>query len=233
MTIREALEDTRTIAATSRDELTAALTACVNEAVTNYGGNEEKGRDKTVTKICDSLYSKYGALTVKEVEYVIDEGTKGTYGDNFSVSVKNFLKWLQMYLLSDERAAEKRKWDREHRNMRLDFDGTIARRNEESIWVLLNRYYGLVNGGHRVEGIPCNLARAYDFLRDKGLRLAPTKAEERPLMLAALEEARKPVKADIWNGWAAFDETVRAKALCLEPLIRRNLNAVYDILMHN
>lgn len=232
MTIREALEDARTIAATSRDELTAALTACVNEAVTNYGGDEEKGRDKTITKICDSLYSKYGALTVREVEYVIDEGTKGSYGDNFSVSVKNVLKWLQMYLLSDERASEKRKWDREHRNMRLDFDGTIAKRNEESIWTLLNRYYGQVNGGLKVEGIPCNLARVYDFLRGKGLRLAPTKAEERPLMLDALEDARKPVKADIWNGWAAFDETTRAKALCLEPLIRRNLQQVHDIIMH-
>lgn len=232
MTIREAFEDARTIAATSRDDLTAALTKCAAEAVTNYGGDEDKGRDRTIAKICDSLYAKYGALTVMEVEYVMDEGTKGVYGDNFSITVKNVLKWLQIYLLSDERAAEKRKWDREHRNMRLDFDGTIAKKNEESIWILLGRYYEQVNNGGHCEGIPYNLARVYDFLRDRGLRLADTKAEERPIMLAALDDARKPARPDMWNGWAAFDETTRAKALCVEPLIRRNLQAVYDIIMH-
>ena len=89
MTIREALEDTRTIAATSRDDLTAALTRCATDAVANYGGDEDKGRDRTIAKICDSLYGKYGGLTVMEVQYVMDEGTKGAYGDNFSITVKN------------------------------------------------------------------------------------------------------------------------------------------------
>lgn len=232
MTIREALGDARTIAATSRDDFTAALTKCATDAVANYGGDEDKGRDRTIAKICDSLYAKYGGLTVMEVEYVMDEGTKGGYGDNFSITVKNVLKWLQIYLLSDERAAEKRKWDREHRNMRLDFDGTIAKKNAESIWTLLSRYYGQVNGGGHCGGIPYNLARVYDFLRDRGLRLADTKPEERNIMLAALDDARKPAKPDMWNGWAAFDETTRAKALCLDMLIRRNLQAVYDIIMH-
>lgn len=232
MTIREAFEDTRTIATTSRDELTAVLTQRTTDAVANYGGDEDKGRDRTIAKICDSLYAKYGGLTVMEVEYVIDEGTKGTYGDNFSVTVKNILKWLQMYLLSDERAAEKRRWDREHRNMRIDFDGTIARKNAESIWILVSRYYEQVNGGGHCEGIPYNLARVYDFLRDKGLRLADTKPDERDIMLVALDDARRPTKKDMWNGWAAFDEITRAKALCLDRLIGRNLQAVYDIIMH-
>ena len=220
------------IAATPRDTIRGALDGRIGKAVLNYGGDDGRDRARTVEVLCDDLYRQFRGLTVNEVEYVIEEGTKGAYGDSFSVTVKNVLKWLRTYLMSDERTAAKRLFYAEHRNMRLDFDGTIAKRNAESLWVLIERYYGQVNGGGHCEGIPINLARVYDYLRERGMRLAGTKEEERALMLDALTRARMPQKADIWTGWMSFDEVTRAKALCLEPLIGRNLQGVYDLLMH-
>lgn len=224
------MSDTRAVSATPRTELERELNTCITDAVKNYGGDDDRERERTVRILCDDLYRQFGGFTLKEVELVIQEGTRGTYGDNFSVTVKNVLKWLKTYLMSDERTAAKRQFDAMHRNQRLDFDGTLARRNEESLWTLISRYYGQVNGGGHCAGIPINLARVYDFLREKGLRLADTKAEERPLMEDALNRAKQPQEADIWTGWMSFDEVTRAKALCLEPLIRRNIVRVYELL---
>lgn len=241
MTINEVFEDTRLVSATSRDNLTKEVDKYVTDAVTNYGGEVNAQHERVITKICDELYSRYGALRLAEVEYIIDNGTKGVYGDNFSVSVKNFLRWVNVYLLSDERNIKQREWDKQHRGQKIDYDGALAAKNEQSLWDLVLRYYNVVNGGGQIDSIPYNMARVFDFLCGKGLKLAETKAEEKQIMLAALEEAKRPRKSvqglvpidkAIFFCWDSFDEVTRAKALICDRLVRRNLNEVYNILMH-
>lgn len=241
MTINEVFEDTRLVSATSRDNLTKEVDKYVTESVTNYGGEVSAQHERLVTKICDELYSRYGALRLAEVEYIIDNGTKGVYGDNFSVSVKNFMRWVNVYLLSDERNIKQREWDRQHRGQQIDYDGVLAAKNDRSLWDLILRYYNQVNGGGQIDGIPYNVARVFDSLRSKGLKLAETKAEEKRIMLDALEEAKRPRKAvrgavaieqALFHCWDSFDEVTRAKTLICDRLIRRNLPEVYDIIMH-
>lgn len=241
MTIDKAFEDTRTISATSRDNLTKEVDKFITDSVANYGGEVSAQHDRLVTKICDELYAKYGALRIAEVEYIIDNGTKGVYGDNFSASVKNFLRWTNAYLLSDEHGIKQREWDRQHRNQKIDYDGALAAKNEQSLWDLVLRYYNQVNNGGMIDGIPYNVARVFDFLRDRGLKLAETKAEEKQIMLSALEEAKRPRKAvqglvpidkAIYFCWDSFDEVTRAKTLICDRLMRRNMQEVYNILMH-
>lgn len=241
MTIDRAFEDTRLVSATSRDNLTKEVDKYVTDSVTNYGGEVNAQHERVITKICDELYGRYGALRLAEVEYIIDNGTKGVYGDSFSISVKNFLRWVNAYLLSDERNIKQREWDRQHRNQKIDYDGALAAKNEQSLWDLLLRYYNVVNEGGQIDSIPYNMARVFDFLRDRGLKLAETKAEEKQIMLAALEEAKRPRKAvnglvpidrAIFFCWDAFDEVTRAKALICDRLMRRNMQEVYNILMH-
>lgn len=241
MTIDKAFEDTRTISATSRGDLAREVDKFITDSVANYGGEVNTQHDRLVTKICDELYARYGALRVAEVEYIIDNGTKGVYGDNFSASVKNFLRWTNAYLMSDERGIKQREWDRQHRNQRLDYDGTLEARNEQSRWSLTRKYYDVINGGGHIDGIPYNMARVFDFMREKGLKLAETKAEERQIMMSALEEAKRPrkniqglvsVQTAVYTCWDAFDEVTRAKTLLCDRLMRRNMQQVYNILMH-
>jgi hypothetical protein len=236
MTIQEALNDTRTIAATDRGTLKPELLKHITDGLNNYGGTPDgKSLDWTSDKLCDELYKKYGGLTVNEIAYIIDNGTKGNYGNDFSVSVKNILRWCSLYLFSDEYINEKRNYDRQHAGQQIDFDGAIAKRNEESLWALLRQYYDQVNAGQTIDGLPNNMARVFNFLRERGLKLADSRSLERPIILQAMEDAKrkKPLKGESkFTAWYSFSENDRAKALCLDALMRRNLVEVYNILMH-
>ena len=71
---------------------------------------EQKTSQIVSTDFQRILQQKYPTLTIKELEYVFDNGVFGAYGSNYGLSEVTFCRWIDSYMTSDERLAALQKF---------------------------------------------------------------------------------------------------------------------------
>jgi hypothetical protein len=54
-------------------------------------------------EVYKDLEKKYKGLTLKEIEYIFEQGIRGEYGDNYGINVISINRWLKTYYHSEER----------------------------------------------------------------------------------------------------------------------------------
>jgi hypothetical protein len=89
-----------------QDEVTleAALIAIVGEIFTFAGQNIEPKETKMMCKVISGdLRRRYKGLTLSEVDYALNAGVRGEYGEYYGINVVSVNKWLRAYYNSDER----------------------------------------------------------------------------------------------------------------------------------
>jgi hypothetical protein len=93
------------------DEITikSSLAVIVEKIFTLAGQNPEK---KDIAVICRELASdlrkRYGGMTLAEVDYALNAGVRGDYGEYYGINVVSINKWLKTYYNSDERREAQR-----------------------------------------------------------------------------------------------------------------------------
>lgn len=123
--------------------------------------------DFTLSELVSDLKSNYGGLTLFEVEYALNNGAKGNYGDFYGLNVKTFHTWLRMYFTSKERTDAVMQMQNKSPAKQISKKGCITDR--ESLKMSIEKalddfaYYKAHKSIRDLGGI------TYSFLNRKGL----------------------------------------------------------------
>jgi hypothetical protein len=142
---------------------------------------------KDITIICKEitadLQKRYKGMTLNEVDYALNAGVRGEYGEYFGINVVSINKWLRAYYNSDERKEAQRskifpEFELSEHEMTQEEIESVRKQATLYAW---NRFkmYGLCDDCGNV---------AYNFLDKKGL--IPFTVEEKKEMYV---EAQKTI----------------------------------------
>jgi hypothetical protein len=63
----------------------------------------QQDRDYMVNELTDNIIARYPAIRINEIPEAIAQGIRGKYGEFYGLSVISFERFIEQYLLSDER----------------------------------------------------------------------------------------------------------------------------------
>jgi hypothetical protein len=76
-------------------------------------------RDYMVNELTDNIISRYPAIRVSEIPVAIAHGVRGRYGEFFGLSVVTFERFIEQYLLSEDRARAVKEVFRDDQGRRI------------------------------------------------------------------------------------------------------------------
>ena len=88
-----------------RDVFNAVLTSVAKAfADMNVKSVSAPDRDYMVNELTDNIVARYPAIRISEIPVAIGHGVRGRYGEFFGLSVVSFERFIEQYLLSEDRA---------------------------------------------------------------------------------------------------------------------------------
>ncbi|MDR0385607.1 MAG: hypothetical protein LBH60_05980 [Prevotellaceae bacterium] len=179
-----------------RDSTEIAVKTSLNFAVVKLfqlAGQAVDGNDlKVIVKeVAADLHKRYRGMTMEEVEYALNAGVRGDYGEYYGINVVSINKWLKAYYSSDERREAIRSTLFPEKALlpehRLTPDETELARHRAALakW---QQFKQSQRCGGRVDGI-------YRYLDGRGL--IPFTVEEKHSMVAtARKELQREAKEE-------------------------------------
>jgi hypothetical protein len=84
--------------------LKSSIAVIVQKLFAIAGQSPEKKDVELICKeICADLQKRYKGMTLSEVDYALNAGVRGEYGEYYGINVVTINKWLRAYYNSDER----------------------------------------------------------------------------------------------------------------------------------
>jgi hypothetical protein len=136
-----------------------------------------------VREVGKDLQKKYANLTLDEVDYALNAGVRGEYGEYFGINVVSINKWLRAYYNSEERIEAQR--SKIFPELALQQQSTLTDR--EILEIKLEAYdkaLSLAKGGKYVKDTGNTV---YNFLYERG-EISFTDAENATFMQQAQTE---------------------------------------------
>jgi hypothetical protein len=174
------------------------------------------------------LRKKYSAITVEELDYALNAGVRGEYGDYFGINVVSINRWLRAYYNSEERREAQRS-----RNFPdLLCDKCTSPTAEEILSIKIEAYNNALSLSAAGQYVKDRGNCVYDFLAEKG-EIHFTPAEKHHFMEKAKEEltieARRRIRdartprpvGDIIAAITDKEVIMRAKRIALNIHLKR------------
>ena len=103
-----------------RDVFNAVLASVAKAfADMNVKSITSQERDYMVNELTDNIIARYPAIRVSEIPVAIAHGVRGKYGEFFGLSVVAFERFIEQYLLSEDRARAVKEVFRDDQGRRI------------------------------------------------------------------------------------------------------------------
>jgi hypothetical protein len=137
-------------------------------------------RDYLVNELTDNIIARYPAIRINEIPVAIANGIRGKYGEFYGLSVISFERFIEQYLLSEERVQAVKSLPAPEITKRVpDRDEQFALAKSNALMALQRKQAG--------KAIASMASSVYDFL-DKLLLLHFSKDEKYDMMADACRE---------------------------------------------
>jgi hypothetical protein len=175
-----------------RDVFSAVLTSVAKAfADMNVKSITAADRDYMVNELTDNILARYPAIRISEIPVAIANGVRGRYGEFFGLSVVSFEKFIEQYLLSEERTTAVKQIVRDHEGRRIPSPEEQFATAKSNVMMVLERK----KTGKSFAGMACTV---YDFLDRLGL-LHFSRDEKYDMMADACRELVGELKYQLIN----------------------------------
>jgi hypothetical protein len=92
------------------DETIKSTIAVLVQKMFLIAGQTPEKKDITIIcrEVCADLRNRYKGMTLNEVDYAMNNGVRGEYGEYYGINVVSINKWLRAYYNSEERREAQR-----------------------------------------------------------------------------------------------------------------------------
>jgi hypothetical protein len=185
-----------------RDVFNAVLTGVAKAfADMNVKSTSQQDRDYMVNELTDNIIARYPAIRISEIPIAIGHGVRGRYGEFYGLSVVSFERFIEQYLLSEDRARAVKEIVRDDEGRRipsLEEQFAIAKANV--MMVLERKKCG--------KSFDSMAGTVYDFLDRLGL-LQFTRDEKYDMMADACRELVSELNYKLYNVSGTDRATIR------------------------
>jgi len=148
-------------------------------------------RDYMVNELTDNIIARYPAIRVSEIPVAIAHGVRGKYGEFFGLSVVAFERFIEQYLLSEDRARAVKEVFRDEHGRRIPSrEEQFATAKSNAFMVLERKKCG--------QSFSSIAVTVYDFFDRLGL-LQFTSDEKYDMMADACRELVSELKYKLFN----------------------------------
>jgi hypothetical protein len=213
------------------DTIKSSIAILVQKMFLIAGQTPEK-KDITIIcrEVCNDLQKRYKGMTLNEVDYALNAGVRGEYGEYYGINVVSINKWLRAYYNSEER----REAQRSKIFPELALPQSTALTDREILEIKLDAYnkaLSLANEGKYVKDRG-NLV--YNFLDERG-KISFTSAEKSAFIdrakieleaeaRARAKDARTPRPVSYFVDEITDNSvTARAKQIALNEYLKRKM----------
>jgi hypothetical protein len=175
-----------------RDVFNAVLTGVAKAfADMNVKSVSAPDRDYMVNELTDNIVARYPAIRISEIPVAIGHGVRGRYGEFYGLSVISFERFIEQYLLSEDRARAVKEIVRDEVGRRIPSkEEQFATAKSNVMLVLKYKKCG--------KSFDSMAATVYDFL-DRLQLLKFTRDEKYDMMADACRELVGELKYKLQN----------------------------------
>jgi len=175
-----------------RDVFNAVLTGVAKAfADMNVKSVSAPDRDYMVNELTDNIIARYPAIRISEIPVAIGHGVRGRYGEFYGLSVVTFERFIEQYLLSEDRIRAAKEIVRDEVGRRIPSkEEQFATAKSNVMLVLKYKKCG--------KSFDSMAATVYDFLDRLGL-LQFTRDEKYDMMADACRELVGELKYKLQN----------------------------------
>jgi hypothetical protein len=175
-----------------RDVFNAVLTGVAKAfADMNVKSVSAPDRDYMVNELTDNIIARYPAIRISEIPVAIAHGVRGRYGEFYGLSVISFERFIEQYLLSEDRARAVKEIVRDDEGRRIPSkEEQFATAKSNVMLVLKYKKCG--------KSFDSMAATVYDFL-DRLQLLQFTRDEKYDMMADACRELVGELKYKLQN----------------------------------
>jgi len=148
-------------------------------------------RDYMVNELTDNIIARYPAIRISEIPVAIAHGVRGRYGEFFGLSVIAFERFIEQYLLSEDRARAVKEIRRDDQGRRIPSPEEQFTTAKSNVMMVLGRKKSGQSSGNMA-------VAAYDFLDKLGL-LQFSRDEKYDMMADATRELVSELKYKLYT----------------------------------
>ena len=175
-----------------RDVFNAVLTGVAKAfADMNVKSISAQERDYMVNELTDNIIARYPAIRISEIPVAIGHGIRGRYGEFFGLSVVAFERFIEQYLLSEDRIRAVKEIVRDDQGQRIPSNEEQFATAKANVMMV----FGYKKCGKSFGSMA---ATVYDFL-DRLQLLQFTRDEKYDMMADACRELLSELKYKLYN----------------------------------